>query len=162
MFDLAKIENGRMNVAEPHYLVAGTTIQEGMALVLNGGKLAKCGATVKPAYIAMSSGITDQKIPVIPVAENQIYRVPCTAVPANIGIKVTINSDGTITYEMNPGAWGKTDTFYLFGSLDKVAWRTQVSFCLKFEDFLIQFSRLNAFRDSPIYLVSFHSLGLLP
>lgn len=94
MFDLAKIENGRMNVAEPHYIVAGTTIQEGMALVISGGKLAKCGATVKPAYIAMSSGITDQKIPVIPVAENQIYRVPCTAVPANIGIKVTINSDG--------------------------------------------------------------------
>lgn len=94
MFDLAKIENGRMNVAEPHYIVAGTTIQEGMALVLTSGKLTKCGATVKPAYIAMSSGITDQKIPVIPVAENQIYRVPCTAVPANIGIKVTINADG--------------------------------------------------------------------
>ena len=32
--------------------------------------------------------------------------------------KVTINSDGTITYEMNPGAWEKTDTFYLFGYTD--------------------------------------------
>ena len=94
MFYLAKFENARMGVAEPHYVEAGATIQEGMALVLSGGKLAKCGSTTKPAYIAMTSGVSGQKIPVIPVDGNQLYRVPCTAVPASIGIKVTIHSDG--------------------------------------------------------------------
>lgn len=102
MFDLAKIENGRMNVAEPHYIVAksGEAIAEGEALVLNGGALTKCGATAVPTYIActaLSAAATERKIPVIPVASNQIYRVATTASVASlsIGTKVTLSDDGT-------------------------------------------------------------------
>ena len=101
MFDLAKIENGRMNVAEPHYLVADAgAIAEGEALVLNAnGKLERCGATTVPTHIActaLSAAATDRKIPVIPVASNQIYRVALSVAPTSlkVGSKVTI-VDGT-------------------------------------------------------------------
>ena len=101
MFDLKKIENGRMNVPEPMFLEAKASeaIAYGEALVLSSGKLTKCGATTKPEFIALcavDAAATDREIPVCRVESNQVYDVPCTVAPTSLvpGAKVTINSDG--------------------------------------------------------------------
>lgn len=127
MFYLAKCENGRMGVAEPQYhpVTANLAITEGMALVITSGKLAKCGATTVPTYIAMSdlaATATDRVIPVIPVHSNQIYKVACSAVPA-VGAKVTIDStallvtatttDGVATVVDTNGATAAGDEVYV-------------------------------------------------
>ena len=95
MFYLAKIENGRMNVPEPEYLEAGAAIACGEALVLTDGKLAKCGATVAPKYIAMSEAAAGAVVPVCRVESNQVYDVPVSAAPTalKVGDKVTLDSD---------------------------------------------------------------------
>ena len=95
MFYLAKIENGRMNVPEPEYLEAGVAIACGEALVLTDGKLAKCGATVAPKYIAMSEAAAGAVVPVCRVESNQVYDVPVSAAPTalKVGDKVTLDSD---------------------------------------------------------------------
>ena len=56
MFKLIKIENARMNVPEPvfHEVTEDEAVVMGEALVLTDGKLTKCGATVKPEFIAMA------------------------------------------------------------------------------------------------------------
>lgn len=101
MFDLKKIENGRMNVPEPEYLevASGEAVQYGEALSLSGGKLTKCGATTAPAYIAMrdvAAADENRVCPVCRVESNQVYDVPCTASPASLkpGDKVTLHTDG--------------------------------------------------------------------
>jgi hypothetical protein len=101
MFDLKKIENGRMNVPEPMFLEAKVSeaISYGEALVLASGKLTKCGATTKPEFIALrdvAAADTDRLMPVCRVESNHVYDVPCTAAPTGLvpGSKVTINSDG--------------------------------------------------------------------
>lgn len=101
MFNLKKIENGRMNVPEPDFLEAKASeaISYGEALVLSAGKLTKCGATVKPEFIALrdvAAADTDRVIPVCRVESNQVYDVPCTVAPTSLlpGAKVTIHTDG--------------------------------------------------------------------
>lgn len=101
MFYLKKIENGRMNVPEPQFLEAKASeaIECGEALVLASGKLTKCAATVKPEFISLSEVTAEEKnrvIPVCRVESNQVYDVPCSAVPTSLvpGAKVTIHSDG--------------------------------------------------------------------
>lgn len=104
MFKLIKIENARMNVPEPEFLevTASEAIAEGEALVLSSGKLTKCGATTKPAFIAMASlaaAATKRVIPVCRVESNQLYEVPIykssttLAIPA-VGSAVCLKSDG--------------------------------------------------------------------
>ena len=101
MFKLLKIENARMNVPEPvfHEATDGEAISVGEALVLTDGKLTKCGATVKPAFIAMGQiGASDanRKLAVCRVESNQVYEVPVTAAPTalKVGDKVTLHTDG--------------------------------------------------------------------
>lgn len=98
MFYLAKIENGRMNVPEPEYLEAGVAIACGEALVLTDGKLAKCGATVAPKYIAMSEAAAGAVVPVCRVESNQVYDVPVSGDDSAIkalkaGSKVQLDGD---------------------------------------------------------------------
>lgn len=101
MFKLIKIENARMNVPEPvfHEVKASEAVELGEALVLTSGKLTKCGATVKPEFIAMAdcaAAATDRIIPVARVEANQLYEVPITADPSSLaeGSKVTLHTDG--------------------------------------------------------------------
>lgn len=107
MFSLRKIEGGRINVFEPHYLTVGTTaVSAGEALVLTDGKLVKCGATSKPTFIALAGGAPDAEIAVGRVEANQIYEVPVSAAPTalTVGSKVTIGADGlTVTATTTSG-----------------------------------------------------------
>lgn len=101
MFKLIKIENARMNVPEPvfHEVTASEAVTMGEALVLASGKLTKCGATVKPEFIAMAdcaADATKRLIPVARVEANQLYEVPVQAAPTSLveGSKVTLHTDG--------------------------------------------------------------------
>ena len=101
MFKLLKIENARENVPSPVFLdvTASEAVEMGEALVLSGGTLTKCGATVAPTHIAMAALAADaakRTIPVARVASNQIYEVPVSAAPTSlkVGDKVTLHTDG--------------------------------------------------------------------
>ena len=100
MFKLLKIENARMNVPEPEFLdaKAGEEIAIGEALVLSGGVLTKCGATTRPAYIAMGvkpAGDVNRALPVCRVESNQVWEAPISAAPGElkVGDKITIAAD---------------------------------------------------------------------
>ena len=101
MFDLNRIENGRMNVPEPSFfnVKKAEAVEVGEALVLTSGELTKCGADAKPQFIAMRScGTADKnrEIPVCRVEGNQLYVVPVSAAPSDLkcGDKVTLHTDG--------------------------------------------------------------------
>ncbi len=100
MFKLLKIENARMNVPEPVFYEAadGEAISVGEALVLEGGKLTKCGAAVKPEFIAIGEigeADTARKLAVCRVESNQVYEAPVTDAPTSLkaGDKVTLSED---------------------------------------------------------------------
>ena len=102
MFDLKKIENGRMNVPEPEYFdaKASTEIQIGQALSLQSGVLAPVGGTTKPEFISLgyvSASAAKREIPVCRVNDEQVYEVSVTAAPTSLkaGSKVTLSADGT-------------------------------------------------------------------
>lgn len=101
MFNLIKIENGRMNVPEPvyHDVKDGEAVEYGEALVLTDGKLTKCAATTAPTHIAMGVLAADAKnrnLAAARVEKNQLYEVPVTADPTALkaGDKVTLHTDG--------------------------------------------------------------------
>ena len=102
MFNLVKIENGRMNVPEPEYFnaVSGTEIQVGQALTLDGGVLKVLAAgTTKPEFISLghvSASAAKREIPVARVNDEQVYEVPVSAAPTalKVGDKVTLTTDG--------------------------------------------------------------------
>ena len=101
MFKLIKIENARMNVPEPvfHEVTEDEAVVMGDALVLTNCKLTKCGATVKPEFIAMADCAADAAKRLIPAARvepNQLYEVPVQAAPTSLveGSKVTLHTDG--------------------------------------------------------------------
>ena len=101
MFKLIKIENARMNVPEPvfHEVTEDEAVVIGEALVLTNGKLTKCGATVKPEFIAMADCVADATKRLIPAARvegNQLYEVPVQEPPTSLveGSEVTLHTDG--------------------------------------------------------------------
>lgn len=101
MFYLSKIENARMNVPEPVFYEAAAdeAISIGEALVLNDGKLTKCGATTAPQFISMGevdANATDRVVAACRVEHNQLYIVPVNADPTNLkfGDKLTVADDG--------------------------------------------------------------------
>ncbi len=127
MFKLLKIENARMNVPEPvfHEATADEAISIGEALVLADGKLTKCAATTKPAFIAIGqvgAGDANRKIAVCRIESNQVYEVPVSAAPTalKVGDKVTLHADGlqvtattangVVTVEAINGATAAGDT----------------------------------------------------
>ena len=107
MFDLVKIDEGRINQPEPVFLPVGSVaVVKGEALVIGSdltgsggaddtGKLVACGATDVPRYIAMADGAIGAIVPVCKVRETMLFEVPVSASPASlvIGDKVTIHSD---------------------------------------------------------------------
>ena len=104
MFRLVKILNGRTNQGEPMYLPsnAGIKYSIGEALIFSGGRLTKCGATTKPAFICCEDYITpttdNRDILVEPISADMIFEVPFSVAPdgISVGSKVTIDaSTGT-------------------------------------------------------------------
>ena len=102
MFNLKKIENGRMNVPEPEYFDAkeNTEIQVGQALVLTGGVLSPIpSGTTRPEFISLgyvSASAAKREIPACRVNDEQVYEVPVSAEPDDlkVGDKVTLDDDG--------------------------------------------------------------------
>lgn len=101
MFKLAKIENGRINVGETvvYEATASEAVSYGEALVLASGKLTKCGATAKPAYVAgcdVTADDTKRAVPCLRVTPDMVFLVPVTAAPTSLvpGSKVTLHTDG--------------------------------------------------------------------
>lgn len=121
MFKLIRYENASINVPEPVYHQADGTIVIGEALVLNAGKLTKCGATTKPTHIAMGDSI-DGKVAACLVNPNMVFEVPVTEAPTSlvVGNKVTLSTDGlgvtatttsgVVTIESLNGATKANDT----------------------------------------------------
>lgn len=96
MFKLIKIENGRMNVPEPEYLVAGAALEAGQAVALSGGKLAVNAAA--PTHITLASAkANESKVPCVRIEPAQIYEVAISATPSGLyaGDKVTLGTDAT-------------------------------------------------------------------
>lgn len=96
MFKLIKIENGRMNVPEPEYFVAGADLKAGQAVAVSNGKLA-VNATA-PTYITLASAkANDAKVPCTRIEPNQVYEVAISAAPSGlyVGDKVTLATDAT-------------------------------------------------------------------
>ena len=101
MFKFLKFENASTNVPEPVFyeVSAGEAVAEGEALVITGGKLTKCGATVKPQFISMgvkAAADENRRIAVCRTAAGQLYEVPCTVAPTSLktGDLVTLHTDG--------------------------------------------------------------------
>ena len=112
MFNLKKIENGRMNVPEPEYFdaKANTEIQVGQALVLTGGVLTPISSgTTRPEFISLgyiSASKEKREIPVARVNDEQVYEVPVSEEPdgLTVGDKVTLDADGlSVTAKTDSG-----------------------------------------------------------
>ena len=94
MFKLVRIQNAQMNVPEPEYLpCSAITVAEGEALVLTSGKLAKCGATTLPTFIAAKSvtATAGEIVPVFRVEPQQVWETEVSGV--TIGNKYTLADD---------------------------------------------------------------------
>ena len=105
MFNLIKIEGGRINVFEPQILTVGSSaVNAGQALVLNAGKLTSAGSG-KPTYIALSAGAAGEEISVGRVEPNQVYEVEISAAPTSlvVGDKVTLAGGETVTATTTSG-----------------------------------------------------------
>lgn len=93
-----KIHHRLVGGVEPYEykeVKTGEEVQAGEALVLATGKLTKCGATVKPEYIAMGkakNGIA----PVIRVLPTTVFAATAQAGQNTLtaGSKVTLTADG--------------------------------------------------------------------
>ena len=105
MFRLVKILNGRINQGEPVRLpsTAGETYTLGEALVLDGGKLTKCGATATPTHLCCEDykapASDNRDIVAEPISAEMIFEVAFSASPAsvNVGDKVTLDGGVKVT-----------------------------------------------------------------
>ena len=97
MFNLVKIEGGRINVHEPERLTVGSTaLAIGTACVLSGGVLAAATGTTKPTHVTLAAGAAGAEILCGRIESNQVYEVPVSAAPASlkVGAKVTLGTAG--------------------------------------------------------------------
>ena len=97
MFNLVKIEGGRINVHEPEKLTVGSSaLAIGTVCVLSGGVLAAATGTTKPTHITLAAGATGAEIPCGRIESNQVYEVPVSAAPTSLkaGVKVTLDTTG--------------------------------------------------------------------
>jgi hypothetical protein len=121
MFNLIKIEGGRINVFEPQILtVGGAAVKNGEALVLNAGVLEK--ATGKPTFIALSDCAKDGQVAVGRVEPNQIFETTVTAAPTSlkVGQKVTISDGLAVTATTTSGVAEIVDLCGATKSGDKI------------------------------------------
>ena len=98
MFRLVKVENGRINVGEPEFYPGGASaITQGEGLILSSGKLVVCGATTKPAFVALAKADANAaEVPVVPVTPEQVYEADASVSvsAAVVGTKVTLTATG--------------------------------------------------------------------
>ena len=95
MFLRASMDVGQTPPIETREVKAGETVVLGEALVLSGGVLTKCGATAKPAYIAVGPSV-DGMAQVIKVHPHIVFDTILQAAGTNLkaGSKVTLYTDG--------------------------------------------------------------------
>lgn len=95
MFKIAKMRPLAERPMEYYLGTNDETIVIGEALVLNGGKLTKCGATVVPEFIAMGPTVGG-KLPVVRVMEEDTFEAPLSAAgnALKVGDKVTLSGTG--------------------------------------------------------------------
>ena len=94
-FKRSSMDVGITAPIEKKEVTAGETVVLGEALVVTGGKLTKCGATVKPEYIAVGNS-ADGMVQVIKVHPHIVFDVTLSAAGTALtpGAKVTISGDG--------------------------------------------------------------------
>lgn len=106
MFNLVKIEGGRINVHEPEKLTVGSSaLAIGTVCVLSGGVLAAATGTTKPTHITLAAGDKEAKIPCGRIESNQVYEVPVSAAPTalKVGAKVTLDAGQKVTTTTTDG-----------------------------------------------------------
>lgn len=98
MFNLKKIEGGRINVHEPEMLTVGASdLAIGTACTVNNGLLVAATGATKPTHVTLAKGEKGKTIPCGRIESNQVYETPVGAAPTSlkVGQKVTISGDGT-------------------------------------------------------------------
>lgn len=97
MFNLSKIEGGRINVHEPErHTVGASALAIGTVCVLTNGVLVAATGTTKPTHITLASGAEGASILCGVIAPNQVYETTVSAKPDSlkVGAKVTVGSAG--------------------------------------------------------------------
>jgi hypothetical protein len=97
MFSIKKMGVGLTTPFEYLPGTAGETITAGEALVLASGKLTKCGATAKPAYVALGLADDNGDVPCAEVQPYMEFQTTLSAAPAEgvtlaAGDKVTLDA----------------------------------------------------------------------
>lgn len=98
MFNLVKIEGGRINVHEPErHTVGGGALAIGTVCVLNNGLLVAATGTNKPTHISLASGEAGASILCGRIEPNQVFETTVSASPASlkVGAKITVGASGT-------------------------------------------------------------------
>ena len=97
MFNLVKIEGGRINVHEPErHIVGASALAIGTVCVLTNGLLVAATGTNKPTHITLASGEAGASILCGRIEPNQVFETTVSASPANlkVGAKVTVGNGG--------------------------------------------------------------------
>ena len=95
------LRHGIPDFTEKHEVTANEAVALGEALVLSSGKLTKCGATAKPAFLAVepctaAEATAGKHIAVLRVNSHVVYETTLSVASASIarGTKYTLSSDG--------------------------------------------------------------------
>ena len=97
MFNLLKIEGGRINVHEPEmHTVGSAALARGTVCVLTNGLLVAATGKTKPTHITLAAGKSDKRIPTGRIEDNQVYETTITVFSDSlvVGAKIQL-SDGT-------------------------------------------------------------------
>ena len=97
-FTLARMDVGLTPPIEYQPVTDSESVTLGEALVLSSGKLTKCGATARPAFVAVGPA-EDGVAPVIRVQDYMEFETTLGVAPADsatvgVGDKVTLHTDG--------------------------------------------------------------------
>lgn len=98
MFNLKKIEGGRINVFEPEMLTVSDSadLGIGIACVLSSGKLTAATGSTKPTHITLAAGAKGKTIPCGRIESNQVFETTFSVTPTslNVGDKVQLATGG--------------------------------------------------------------------
>lgn len=95
-FMLSRMDVGQTPPIKYLPVTSSEDVVLGEALVLSGGALTKCGAAVKPAFIAVGPQNTAGEAPVIAVQDYMTFETTLQAAGTELkpGSKVTLHTDG--------------------------------------------------------------------
>ena len=95
-FKLSRMDVGHTPPIKYLPVTAGEDVTLGEALVLSAGKLTKCGATAKPAFMAVGPKNAAGEAPVIAFQDYMTFVTTLQAAGSSlkIGDKVTLHTDG--------------------------------------------------------------------